>query len=189
MLVAALAGGAILLAVALVIFSGGDDADAKDKGDDVSASASSAARSSKAGSGSAFKARIVDDANLAEGGEGRADSAEPAAETKAPVKAHRSTRAFSEGMAAAPVDKGPPEFENKEAELKWWNRQLDGAKSLKTRRERQMAKLPELEAKISESNNPEKARESFERKRERLEEAMQRSHDKIAELEAKIAGL
>jgi hypothetical protein len=187
MLVAALAGGAILLAVALVVFSGGDDEDASESGDKIAASAAGNSSKSKGSSASAIGARKVDDANAGEGGRDNDPNAGSASAT--PRKAHRTTRAAGEGMSAAPVDKQPPTFETKEDELKWWNRQLDGAKQLQTRRERQMSKLPEMEAKISEAANPEAARESFEKKRERLELALQRSHEQVADLEAKVAGL
>jgi hypothetical protein len=191
MLVAALAGGAILLAIALVMFSGGDEADEKKDGDEVAAAVD--ARDKKSGSSkSSFQKRKVDDAtrDAREDGEGGAE--EPQAALSPANAPHRSSRMVAGAGMQAPEDapKGPPEFDSDEEERTWWNRQLDGAKMLKKRRVQALEKLDEAEKKAVEGGaDPQKTAESFGKKREGLQEALQRSEEKIAEIEKKISEL
>ena len=191
MLVAALAGGAILLAIALVMFSGGDEADEKEDGDQVAAAVDS--EDSKSGSSkSSFQKRKVDDATRDAQSDDENAAGEPQAALSPSNAPHRSSRMVAGGGMQDPGDvpKGPPEFETKEDELTWWNRQLDGAKMLKNRRVQALEKLDESEKKaIAGGADPEKTAESFGKKREGLEEALQRSEEKIAEIEKTISEL
>lgn len=186
MLVAALAGVGILLAVALLIFSGGDEAaeQAKLAGDKSSASAT--AGENGPGSKSAFSARKVDGAE--------ADKLGPIAESQTRPRARLNPaiekRMVKDGMQAAPaVPPKPPEFESPNQERDWWQRQLTDAERLKGMRQRAIDKLPEMEKGIPNTDDPEAARRDFDNRKQRLENAMARSIERIAELEDTLRDL
>lgn len=181
MLVAALAGVGILVAVGLLIFSGGDkEAASEGKGDDSAAAAKAQAGGS---SKSAFAARDADAATRAprDGTENKA----PTARMNPNVKGMM----VNEGIAADATTRKPPTFDNPDDERDWWERQLRDAQRLQGMRQRGVEKLPEIEKSIEEAADPEQARAQFEQRRERLLKALEQSEARVAEIEAKLAEL
>lgn len=186
MLVAALAGVGILLAVGLMIFSGGDDADPAAEGD-ASAQVAEAKDGKKAGGApSAFEAREVDDATRANPTAVAQDGA-----PKGRLNPAVEGMLINQGQLGPgdPSDAKPPAFDTPDEERAWWERQLADAERLKTMRQRAIDKLPEIEKSLDGATDPDVAREQFEARKERLYEAMRNSEARIAEIEAKLVEL
>ncbi len=181
MLVAALAGVGILVAVGLLIFSGGDESATQGAGGEDAASASASAKGK--GKASAFEARDVDDATRA---------ARDGANNGAPKTRMNPAVAgmmVNQGMSSEAPDREPPKFDTPEDERDWWERQLADAQRLRDMRQRGVDKLPEIEKNIENAADPDEAREQFEARKKRLILALENSDERIAEIQAKLAEL
>ena len=183
MLVAAIAGVGILVAVGLLIFSGGGDKAAADAG--ARPGASAAVDSAGAGGAkSAFEKREVDAA-------GKPILKQPrnGAPTTRKTAAQSPIMAGGGGLSNEAPSRKPPTFDNPDDERAWWETQLSDAKRLQGMRMRGMEKLPQIEKDIEGAADPEQARAAYELRKKRLEKALANSEKHVAELEAKLIEL
>jgi hypothetical protein len=176
MLPTVLAGAGILLVAGLMIFWPDDSTQATKK----------------------QSARVVQGADAdAKGGRGgipsrEADKARGASQAEPATKSRINPRlqpATEFGMSPNPPKKGPPEFENNEEEIAYWETQLAEAQRVLAMRERAIERLPEIKEQIKAGNDPEGGLKAFERREQIIHENLGKQKQKVAEIEEKLGAM
>jgi hypothetical protein len=173
---AALAGIGILVVAGIFIFGGGDD-DEKDKKD----------------SAAAKRERSKDGARKDRGGveSRRADDATTPSRKTPKLNPRFAGKLPTGGMAPerAPAKEEPTSFASTAEERDYWRGRVDEAQRMVEMRQRAIDRLPRLEQSIRDGNDPENGMKEFERRKEVVEENLERDTAKLDEAKAKLESL
>ncbi|RMG98354.1 MAG: hypothetical protein D6705_06140 [Deltaproteobacteria bacterium] len=102
----------------------------------------------------------------------------------------KAVRNMPQGIQENVPDRGPPEsFESPEAERKWYEAALERAREELAFRQKAVERLEKARDEIDKASDPAAARATFERRREIVEQNLQRAQERVAELERKLESL
>lgn len=178
MLPALLAGAGILAVAALFIFGDSDEAKQADKDGQANAASASANASANAGSQPAAGVRAR-----------QVDGADKTARVQPKLNPRIANAIVTEGMAPTPNKPEVPEsFPSKDAEIAYWEQELDKATAMLETRQRAQDRIPRKEQEIRETGTPEELAD-FERRKQIVANNLQRATDRVDEIEEKLVAL
>lgn len=184
MLPALLAGVGILLVGALFFFGGDDDDKAKQADNKTARNAS--AQTARANGKNTASAR--------NGVAGR-QSDEANQQNRRPkprLNPAIGEAVLGEGMGPAPKSgaQGDPEtFESQEDEITYWEDELREANRMLEIRERAVERIPTIEEKIRNGNDPEGGLIEFEKRKEVVRKNLEKAQARVEEVEGKLEDL
>lgn len=171
MLPALLAGAGILAVAALFIFGDSDEAKQADKDTQVN-SASANTKTQPKGSMTARKV----------------DGADQTARVQPKLNPRIAEAVVTEGMAPTPNKPPVPEsFPSKDAEIEYWEKELEKASSLLESRQKSQDRIPKMEEKMQGASADEI--EVFERRKQIVADNLARAQERVAEIEEKLIAL
>lgn len=178
LLPAVLVGGAILAVVAALVFWPTDDGGAKGasraKADGTRVAAAEGGRRGVPAGG--VQSREVDDPSR------RAPNPRINPKVRLPQGAGIKP-------GPPPEPEAPPEFENSEEEVAWYQAKLERAVANRDKRKVFAERLPKVRERIEQGENAEKQLEAFEGRKKIVEENLAKAEKEVEELEAKLAEL
>ena len=179
-----LAGVGILLVGALFFFGGDDDkakqADNKTARNNASAQTARANGKNTASTRGGVAGREADNANQ----EGR--------RPKPKLNPAIGDAVVGNGMGPSPkagAQGDPDTFESKEDEITYWEDELREANRMLEIRERAVERIPKIEEKIRNGNDPEGGLIEFEKRKEVVRKNLEKAQERVEEVEGKLEAL
>ncbi len=172
---ALLAGAGILLVGALFFF-GGDDTDKEAERADTKTATNASAHTAKGRAGTAGK-----------GVAGRESDAANTSQRPKPRLNPRIADSVVSGMgprAPAPVE--PTSFESREDEVVYWEGELTEANRMLDIRERAVERIPKIEERIRNGNDPVNGLADFEKRKEVVNKNLEKAEARIEDIQAKL---
>ena len=93
------------------------------------------------------------------------------------------------GMSPNPPSNEPPEFNDPDEEIAYWETQLSEAERVLEMREKAIDRLPKIKEQIMAGNDPEGGLAAFEKREQVIHENLAKQRDKVAEVSEKLEAL